>query len=272
MKGQRRNRKLWLTYTLKRYFTQTECRRFICNICGQYCTSPLSDICGRETPSCYHCGSTLRFRSIIHVLSLELFGRSYPISKFPAYPSKSGMGMSDSEVYSIPLQRALHYQNMFYHKQPKLDILAITPDMENSFDFIISSEIFEHIPPPVEIAFQNLYALLKPGGVCIFSVPYVKDGLTKEHFPDLFDYKIIDKNGRKVLINKDKDGVEKIYTNGRFHGGKGSTLEMRVFSESSLLDNLSKAGFKDIRIHDHNKPEYGIIWRLNRSFPISMKK
>jgi len=182
------------------------------------------------------------------------------------------MGMSDSEVYSIPLQTALQYQNTFYHKEPMLDILAITPDMENSFDFIISSEIFEHIPPPVEIAFKNLYALLKPGGVCVFSVPYEKNGLTKEHFPDLFDYKIIDKDGRKVVINKDKDGTEKIYTNVRFHGGKGSTLEMRVFSESSLLDSLSKAGFRHIRIHDDHKPEYGIIWRLNRSFPISMKK
>lgn len=35
-----------------------------------------------------------------------------------------------------------------------------------------------------------------------------------------------------------------------FHGGPGSTLEMRVFSRESVIDNLGKASFVDIRFHD----------------------
>lgn len=60
----------------------------------------------------------------------------------------------------------------------------------------------------------------------------------EEHFPELFEYKIVTKKGNKVLINKTRQGKEQIFENLRFHSGPGETLEMRVFSRSSLLENI----------------------------------
>ncbi len=266
-----KNRRLWLKFRFLSLFSNMEYFRFRCNLCGQFSTSPLIEICARESASCYHCGSSLRYRSIIHILSLELFGESLILQDFPK-AEIVGIGMSDPDVYAIPLSRRLSYTNTFYHKEPKVDITSIEPQMKSSCDFIISSEVFEHVPPPIELAFQNIYSLLKPGGVCVFTVPCTKDVSTKEHFPDLHDYKLVKKWGKTMLINKTKDGVDQIFDNLIFHGGKGSTLEMRVFSESSLIENISKASFKDIEIHKCHKPEYGIIWNITESLPISMRR
>ena len=66
--------------------------------------------------------------------------------------------------------------------------------MEATLDFIISTDVFEHIEPPVSRAFVNAKKLLKPDGIFIFSVPFSdpeKPGVpTKEHFPELHDYVI----------------------------------------------------------------------------------
>jgi len=43
-------------------------------------------------------------------------------------------------------------------------------------DFIISSDVFEHVNSPIADAFRSLRKLIKPTGVIIFSVPYNKNG------------------------------------------------------------------------------------------------
>lgn len=48
------------------------------------------------------------------------------------------------------------------------------PFDENSFDLIISTEVFEHIPDPYK-AFSEIYRVLKKGGSHIFTVPYYED-------------------------------------------------------------------------------------------------
>jgi SAM-dependent methyltransferase len=149
------------------------------------------DIKGRETISCYYCGSTLRFRAIVDVLSLSLFGERLALPEFPVSKNVDCIGMSDSDNYAIPLSAKLNYTNTFYHKIPKLDIANIASDSVYCADVIISTDVFEHVPPPVQIAFDNIYKLLKNNGICIFSVPYKIHGDTDEHFKELFNYKIL---------------------------------------------------------------------------------
>ena len=60
------------------------------------------------------------------------------------------------------------------------------------YDFIIASDVFEHIAPPVSRAFVNARRLLKPGGVMIFSVPFSLEADTVERFPELFDYRLLE--------------------------------------------------------------------------------
>lgn len=138
-----------------------------CNICGANCMTQVPNF-GRETPSCHNCGSTVRMRSIVHCLSVSLFGDSLAIEDFPVRKDIVGIGMSDWEPYGSRLAEKLSYTNTYYHKQPKFDITDISTQIPESLDFIISTDVFEHVSPPVSIAFDNTYKMLKQGGAFNF--------------------------------------------------------------------------------------------------------
>ena len=180
--------------------------------------------------------------------------------------------MSDWEGYAKPLAEKFNYTNTFYHTEPKLDIVNIESHVLEKYDFLISSDVFEHIPPPVSIAFDNTLRLLKSDGYFIFTVPYQKQIETTEHFPDLYDFHLVETNGKKFLFNTTQTGQEQIFDQLVFHGGDGFTLEMRVFGEASLLEELSKVGFSDIQIYNQNIEEFGIIWEIDWAMPIVAKK
>ena len=226
----------------------------------------------REVPSCSQCGSTVRFRSIVHVLSIELFGQSLALPDFPERRDLKGIGMSDWEGYAGPLSGKFDYQNTHYHKEPKLDIVAIDPSLEGRFDFVVSSEVFEHVPPPIGRAFANVFRLLKPGGVFVFSVPYGPAGSTIEHYPDLHDYQLITTDSGPALRNTTVTGETQLFTNLVFHGGDGATLEMRLFSEPSLIDEFRRAGFRDPVIHRKPCFEHGVYAPDPWSLLMSVRK
>lgn len=240
---------------------------FRCNICGTACTSMVSQL-KREEPSCTGCGSTVRMRAMIHILSMELFRESLAIPDFPLRSEIKGIGMSDWDGYAVRLSEKLDYTNTYYHREPKLDITSIDRAIEGTLDFIISTDVLEHVEPPVSRAFENARKLLKPNGVFIFSVPYTKDNKTKEHFPDLHKYEVLKKGDSFVLRNITKDGIEQIFDDLVFHGGAGSTLEMRVFSEASLLEEFKKAGFGNVKICKEPCFEHGIFWNTDWSLPM----
>ena len=126
---------------------------------------------------------------------------------------------------------------------------------------MICSEVFEHIPPPVQPAFENLALLLKPGGLLIFSTPWKPDGTTQEHFPDLYDWACVKLKSGLVLVNRTTDGRLQIYGDLVFHGGPGETLEMRLFARDNLVDHLVKAGLEEIRFaRIDESPKFGILF------------
>ena len=179
--------------------------------------------------------------------------------EFRENKSITGYGMSDSDIYALPLSRKLSYTNTFYHKEPRLDITALSREIYREADFVISSDVFEHVPPPIDAAFDNLFKLLGSDGVCIFSVPYTNQGLTKEHFPDLYEYRIVKKNGKQTLINTTRSGDTQQFDDLHFHKGGGATLEMRMFSKPSLIDHFKRAGFTAVKFHQESIPEHGIL-------------
>ena len=63
-----------------------------------------------------------------------------------------------------------------------------------------------------------------------------------EHFAGLHQTGIADIDGRPVLVNRSRDGGYEVFDELVFHGGQGSTLEMRVFSESDIRVRLTAAG------------------------------
>lgn len=243
---------------------------FRCNICGHDCAAKVCEL-KREESSCLNCGSTVRWRAVVQVLSLNLFGASLALQDFPIVRDIRGLGMSDWEGYALPLSGKLDYRNTYFNKEPRLDIMDIPAELESSFDFIIASEVFEHVPPPVSLAFENVRRLLKPGGVLIFTAPYTKNEKTVEHFPELYDYELTERDGRCVLKNRTRNGDSQLFENLVFHGGEGEALEMRVFSESDLIKEFEKAGFGSIKIYGEPDFEHGIYWQEDWSLPIAAR-
>lgn len=190
---------------------------------------------------------------------MELFGSSLTLDQFPERRDLVGIGMSDWEGYAERLAQKLTYTNTYFHKEPKLDIASIDDSLCATYDFVIATEVFEHVAPPVSIAFTNAHRLLKQGGVLIFSVPVIK-GVTREHFPDLHTYRVYEQNGSWLLSNETEDGKQQQYSELTFHGGPGTTLEMRVFGQDSLAQNFADGGFQQVRLHDEIVEKFGIVW------------
>ena len=214
----------------------------------------------REIPSCHRCGSTVRFRAIVHLLTTELFGRSIVLPDLPRRKDIVGIGLSDARPYARRLEVALDYANTYYHRKPRLDITDVPTDRAAQYDFIICSDVFEHVAPPVSRAFANARRLLKSGGVLIFTVPFTLAADTIEHFPDLHDYRLLETDRGWRLENRTADGRMQTYSDLVFHGGPGSTLEMRVFSRAGLEREFAAASFARMRIAAEPCPEHGIVW------------
>lgn len=238
-----------------------------CNICGCTCETLMADLT-REKRTC-QCGSTVRSRSIVHLLSKELFGRSLALPDFPIRLDLNGWGMSDA-FYAQLLPQKVNFINTFYDREPRFDITEpLDPKVEGTLDFLISTEVFEHVAPPVSRAFENARRLLKSTGVLILTVPYNLEANTREHFPELYQYEIDRTEGQDpVLRNITKEGIEQTFNNLVFHGRVGATLEMRVFSQNGLLMELSQAGFETVKICSEPCWEFGIYWNRPWSLPI----
>lgn len=231
-----------------------------CNICGGE-NRLESQKFHRETAICGECGSNARFRGIIDVLAQILNqDESLPLRQWPRRGNVFGIGMSDWPGYASLLKEKFSYENSFYDHPPRLDIQNPDEAQLNRHDFLITSDVFEHILPPLQQGFDNLFALLKPGGSLIFSVPYTRSAQTIEHYPGLREFEIFDFKGVKTLLYRDASGALQVHENLIFHGGEGATLEMRLFCETDVLSRLARAGFEDICIHEQPKLSIGFYW------------
>ena len=245
---------------------------FQCNLCGALCHSPLAKLT-REDPSCSSCGSNVRTRSLLHILSQEMLHCSVPLKDFPVLKSLRGLGISDIPQYSEMLATKFDYRNTFHDRAPRFDLMHPPESELGQYDFVIVSDVLEHVPPPAETGFKNAYALLKPGGVVIMSVPYsIEDAGTIEHFPNVHRSAVVDVGGQAVMLNRTAEGGLEVFENLVFHLGATPSLEMREYSELGLRELLSGAGFDEIRWHGGEYLPYGIVWNEQWSLPLSLRK
>jgi SAM-dependent methyltransferase len=167
----------------------------------------------------------------------------------------------------------MDFRNTFLDAEPQFDLLQPGPADLASYDFVISSEVFEHIAPPIQPAFDNLARLLRPNGFVIFTVPWRPDGPTQEHFPNLYDWRILDRQTSPVLVNRTRTEAVERFEDLAFHGGPGQTLEMRFFSRDGLTLCLTQAGFTEIAFSRlEEKPEFGIVWEGDYSVGLIARK
>jgi 2-polyprenyl-3-methyl-5-hydroxy-6-metoxy-1,4-benzoquinol methylase len=242
---------------------------FQCNICGQDNTVAAL---GHEASSCAGCGSSVRLRALVYTLAMELFGEGLPLPEFPNLPAVKGLGLSDQVSYAAILGGKFDYTNTFYDREPRIDITEPHPDLHGTYDFILSSDVFEHISVPVERAFDEAYKLLKPHGVLCLTTPFSLQEETAEHFPDLHDYTIVSLSGAPVLVNRKKDGTLEVRDDLVFHGGAGATLEMRLFSRKDLERKLRAADFEAVVFQTEGVPRFGIAFEGDWSLPLVARK
>jgi len=230
-----------------------------------------------ELPSCSRCGSNVRFRWLIDRVTREL----------PAGKSMRGIGLTAPAPVAAILTRRFTYLNTFLDSEPRLNIRS-DPSPLGPLDFLIASEVFEHVEPPVIKAFHNAARLLKPSGVLLLTVPWVHEGDGRQIVPELHDWKLIREEDAWVLVDRDArypgvtfdnspglslgytrehfadwplpEGALQTYQNLVYHGGPGFALEMRLFTRRGLEKNLRDAGFASVEFDTRENRDIGIVY------------
>ncbi len=108
--------------------------------------------------------------------------------------------MSDAPELAERLTEKFDYTNTFtirlpgirrHHTRTRVTMPATISSLPD--------EVLEHVPPPVEQSFANLYTLPKPDGLLLMTTPYTIGGQTREHYPELHQYTLASIAGRAVL-------------------------------------------------------------------------
>ena len=234
---------------------------FSCPICEGKSWTDISEL-HREGGICRSCGSTVRHRAII--LAILKASSNSPLTyfwglsrRFPEVKKQDTViiGLSDHHVMVDYLTSRFTYTNTFYDDEPKLDITS--PEITSKADILISSDVFEHTLGDPSFAFAGAASILKAGGKFVLTVPYTQDGQTIEHYPGLKSYRFDSDTGSTFGLFEDG---ERELVNAVYHGGPGSTLELRMFSKEGVLNCLQKAGFVDIEIDERDIPRYGVYF------------
>ena len=224
-----------------------------------------------EPPSCA-CGSNVRVRALVHLLSLELFGRSLVLRDFPTIKSIRGLGMTDNAGYATILAEKFDYTNTYYDHPPRFDFTALHPELYGTYDFILSADVLEHVAPPVERALEEICKLLRPAGFLAATVPCTRDDSMREHFPDLHEYRVVQVGDSQVLVNRKPDGSVEVREDLVFHEGPGAVLEMRQFGPTGLRQKLLAAGFREIDYLTSDWQTAGILFDDDVSQPLIARK
>jgi SAM-dependent methyltransferase len=163
-----------------------------CNICGRLTVFQVSDPNFRESVNCRHCNSTNRQRQMAAVLL------SYAAPTVPTWAKVRDVP-PETVVWITEATKALHdalsqqlgknciatefLDPTLASGETKDGILHVdmqqTHFADNSFDFILSSDVMEHVPVAMK-ALQETYRVLKPGGCHIFTAPFYQHRFRNE--------------------------------------------------------------------------------------------
>lgn len=205
----------------------------------------------RESCFCLRCRSNNRKRQLAYVVcqslsginrgkikSLRDVGRLYDISIYNTEPG----GAIHDILSASPNYRFSGYFGIEYKSGEIVggiehqDLMDLS-FQDESFDIVISADVFEHIPDPY-LAHREVYRVLKPGGKHIFSVPFYQTEYLDED-------RCIIENGKEIHIK------EPIYHDDPL------AMVYKIFS-LEMFCKLKQIGFST-NLYRLYKPSYGII-------------
>lgn len=197
----------------------------LCNICGSdagFEHSP--QLPPRESFFCVGCGSTSRDRMLLRALGLCL-GRQNPVSEWPTERELVLLETSGYRANPRFLSRCFRYVNLIYSGSADerciMGDLSELPLRTDSVDFLLSSDVFEHVRRE-QPAWENVYRALKPGGTLILQVPCLGE------FPET-----------QIRVDVRKEGDVHILPP-EYHAEE--TLVYRYYGDD-LLERLADMGF-----------------------------
>jgi len=144
----------------------------------------------RETSGCSFCGNSARTRALAKAVMKELnFGNDIIFDDWIEEANKrnyevaeiNSCGRLHAHLVKIP-----NLQFSEYHSDDNADIGDIPNEnilnlsyRDNSFDLVLHSETLEHVAD-YKKALSECTRILKPGGVCIYTVPIINGRNTKK--------------------------------------------------------------------------------------------
>ena len=211
-----------------------------CSVCGTYAQFEKKGRSVRETYRCPKCRASLRHRGQAEAI-VKFFGgpKTKSLAHLAREPRFKKAFILEPALVG-PFQKYLkglkNYKNSYYWEDIQRgekrngvecqDLMAMT-FRDNTFDLIITSDVFEHIRKPY-IAFKEVYRVLKPGGVHIFSIP-VQHPMPRE-------------TKYRVDTSTDKD----VYLDPPYYHIAGDGGKSLVYTEfgADMLEQLDKIGLR----------------------------
>lgn len=160
-----------------------------CTVCGQSGYFEKNGDNLRETYNCSNCHANSRNRHLAKILCyIFAVGEPYSLERLvAARPDLCVYEAQASGAIHIQLKQLSNYKCSEYFTDVAPGSLSndgiLSQDIQNlsftdcSFDLVITQDVFEHIRDP-QLAFREIYRVLKPGGYHIFTVPWNKEQKT----------------------------------------------------------------------------------------------
>ena len=218
----------------------------------------------REGGICETCGINARLRGVVLAAVRELCG--YPNAPLRALEPRKNLrvlGISDHEKCASELERVFDYTNTYFHKNPHLDIC----DLEalaafQDYDMVICSDVIEHTIKSPAHTVPNLVSMLRPGGALVLSTPTFQIPSSIEWYGGLREFSVERVEEAFQVHWLDIRGQTNIDRKPIFHGGAGTTLEMRVIAHEKLV-NIARGSGTFFEVIEFI-PEWGYSWQRHR--------
>jgi ubiquinone/menaquinone biosynthesis C-methylase UbiE len=157
-----------------------------CWVCGTYSKFVRNNRSIREGFRCRKCKASLRYRGQAQAL-IEHYGttQTHSLDDLVSLPTFKCLDIYEAGItgpFRERFGKLEGYQCSFYWDDVEPGVLREGIQCQNleeltfdssSFDLIVSSDIMEHVRKPWK-AFEEIYRVLKPGGVYLFSIPVQK--------------------------------------------------------------------------------------------------
>ena len=154
-----------------------------CSVCGRWALFRRQRSSIREGYKCSHCSASLRYRHQASVIVAKYATkRSKSFAELARESNFLGLSIYEPGIIG-PFRRYLkahpNYTTSYLwagvepgesYKGVRCENLEALTFANDTFDLVISSDIFEHVRRPY-LAFAEVHRVLKPGGRHIFTVP-----------------------------------------------------------------------------------------------------